>query len=409
MTRDSRLPGITGAPPDAGDCGACASPRGPLDLTPAGHHPTLRGTRRLRDRSLGKLRVCRSCGRLWAEHYDSRECYVWHADLGIDGIDVLRSDTTPARVVIWTAGASTERGRWWIGDVLTAWLRREPGWAQAALDAILAVLAASPREADGEQAERAADRRLALVHLAGRVFAAARESDSLVRPSPESVRAACREYVPPSPDDGVYPGKNSSLMIQAARVRVVPLPAERRDAPLRVTNLDPLIDAAVGSALPDEACGAGRGHRLASGFGTMVRLRNDAGRWLEGAAPLAMPPAAWRALDQAVDPCPLLQRAVAAILDHRDAGPSTRRDVILALDALAPILEKQGARLGQVTLHSLEDLLTTLQRSDDPADAIALNALRSVVHRFRRARDGDCDDASGACSEWIRIVEAAGR
>ena len=48
----------------------------------AGRHPRLKGSRWLRSRKLGKLRVCRHCGRLWNEHYDSREHYTWYRNLG---------------------------------------------------------------------------------------------------------------------------------------------------------------------------------------------------------------------------------------------------------------------------------------------------------------------------------------
>lgn len=377
------MTGVSGNPPPANDCGSCAAPHQGLDLRAAGYHPSLKGTDWLRDKGLGKLRICRQCGRLWQQHRDSREGFLWYADLGLDGVSLLSTDVTPAQLAAWAAEDSAESAWYWLLQVLAARLKRCPDWGADMLREIEQRLDA-PVSVPGSLA---AERRLVLVKLA---LVTVRHSAGTVHiPRLTEIRMQeARRHYRASLCGPAYRGQNRALVEQQALLDSQPYPANNRAA-LRIKDSQPFIEGAIGSPLYGEERGYQRGQRWRQGFDCLTKLRLYGGRLQPQQAVLHMPEAAWRRLDEALDPVPHAARLLQALLQADPSGAEQRRDLILEAGQYLSGLVDAGARASGMALGSLERLHQTLGLSENHADQVACSELGQIINTLRRAVRAD--------------------
>lgn len=387
--------GVSGKPPPAADCPACRTPNRGLDLQAVGYHPRLNGSKRLKSPTLGRLRTCRQCGRLWSENFDQREGYRWFADLGLHGVDILHQQATPIGLVNHAARETTERGLGWMPLAAEAWMKRDKQWAPAVFDAVLASLALPVDQPN----ETAAQRRLGLVRLAVvAVTSMGHDRRILHPPTPSAIRAACAGHIAASGSGLAYLGKNRSIMYSLACAQTIAPPVGSSQAQVQANGLEPIIEAALGGPIPGEASGYQRGLRRHLGFQYLSKLRDRAGRWCGSDAILAMPEMAWQRLDQALDPVLLANRIIEQLLAAIDSGGERRRDLLLETETLFCELVQQGARVSDRPTDALRNLLAQMKASLAQADLVACQPLEKMLRSALRAAHSDCSATTGECA-----------
>ena len=399
---------ISGSAPRPSACEYCARPNQGLDLILVGRHPRLRGTTWLKSRQLGKLRVCRHCDRLWSEHFDSREGYVWYRDLGQGSLDILAEDSHVRRIIRWLAVDSPKDAYFWALEVLKECLRRHPDQLQSTLNTVLEALATLP----SAPTELAAERRYAVLKMALLAVEQAaafgpesgqsktgthRHESELVRsPEPALVRRQCQLH-DPRPVGRAYLGKSPGLMWELARQSLWRRGTDPTGCRLYCPDVGPLLGAAFAELLADEERGIQRGYRRRNAFKDLFRLREIALR-SDHSHCLAMPGDQWQALDQALDPVARMAQAADELLVALKMPTEQRLTLIQEHRQYMTLLSEHGARLDTETTALLERCLESLQQSAEHPDQIAYSDLYLLLKTTEQQARMDCTATTGECS-----------